>query len=105
MFAIHFYFAKHRVWWVTAFTLSIVCCGVSIQNIWQKWLETPIVIDLHEKENTIESIPFPMVTLCVETKFYKREFDVAAVFHSFKQSLANISDIEYEFLKLIILFI
>lgn len=61
---VHFCFANHRVFWIAAFSVSICLCGASIQNIWEKWTETPLVMSLSEKELTVSEIPFPMVTVC-----------------------------------------
>lgn len=49
--------------WITCFTCSVVICITSSRNLYQSMEANPIVISMNEEPRSIESIPFPAVTL------------------------------------------
>lgn len=57
-----------RLWWLTAFVLSIYGCTSLIMHIWQRWERSPVIVSFAEKSTPIWQIPFPAVTICSETK-------------------------------------
>lgn len=66
---------SERFWWAIAIGLAIWFCGISVENVWAKWRDMPIKMT----ENTvpISTIPFPTITICPETKTYKRKLNLA----------------------------
>lgn len=63
----------HRIWWVTAFILSISCCLSLIYSMWQKWVDCPVIVSFDHRPLTISVIPFPATTIC---PFIKTKSDV-----------------------------
>ncbi|XP_005178342.2 pickpocket protein 28 [Musca domestica] len=59
---------KEKLFWISVFFVSICCCTNLIQNIYEKWTETPVIVSFSEKSTPVWSIPFPAVTICSETK-------------------------------------
>lgn len=47
-----------------------------------------------EKKTPISLIPFPMITICPETKALKEKLDVAAMFRSSNGTKKKLTDIE-----------
>lgn len=78
-----------------AFGLSVLLCGSSIQNIWMKWRTYPVIMTLTERDSSIASIPFPMVTICPQTKTYQSKLDVTSAYRTLKESKELLSDTEY----------
>lgn len=89
-------FQNNRIWWVTSFILSICLCGYSIQHIWEKWYERPIVMSLNEKEFAISEIPFPTVTICPEIKTTRNKLDLNSAYNLLvSNAQENLTDIEW----------
>lgn len=63
----HFFFFS-RIWWIISFSISLIGCGILIQNIYDKWDESPVIVSFNEKSTPVWEIPFPAVTICPETK-------------------------------------
>ncbi|XP_065354330.1 pickpocket protein 28 [Calliphora vicina] len=59
---------KEKFFWLSVFIVSIYCCSNLIENIYNKWNETPVIVSFSEKSTPVWSIPFPAVTICSETK-------------------------------------
>lgn len=57
-----------RVCFIFAIITMIVCCSISISNLWHIWQKNPLIITLAERPTRVWEIPFPAVTLCPETK-------------------------------------
>lgn len=69
--------------------LSVWLCGYSIQQIWTKWDEKPIVMTISEKEAPISTIPFPGVTICPQTKTKKEKLDLISAYNLLKKKAEN----------------
>ncbi|XP_044759460.1 pickpocket protein 28-like [Coccinella septempunctata] len=57
-----------RIWWIIIFALGIAGSCWMVYEILDKWTTTPVLVSLATKEDTINGIPFPAVTLCPEAK-------------------------------------
>jgi acid-sensing ion channel, other len=78
-----------RVWWITVFCLSVICCG---KLIFDAWNIDPIIISFTEKPTPIWQIPFPAITICPHTfarndrinltKFYEHRQNGQSIFQS-----------------------
>lgn len=64
-----------RLWWMCAFTLSVIACFVFIYQVWEKWHNTPVMVTFDEESTPISKIPFPSVTICTDTKSKQRTFN------------------------------
>lgn len=71
-----------RVWWLIAFILSIYGCSRLIYNIWQRWDRSPVIVSFAEKSTPIWQIPFPSVTICLETKSQSDLFNYTEMYHT-----------------------
>lgn len=71
------FFDKHlyRICWLSTFILSLgVCIGVIYQT-YEKWQNSPIIVNLASEESNIYEIPFPAVTICHEVKVSRSYFN------------------------------
>lgn len=50
------------------FSLTLAGCVYGIVDLYKKWSESPVIISFASKETSIDSIPFPAVTICSESK-------------------------------------
>lgn len=60
-----------RLYWLLTIGISLWLCGSMIRNVSIKWMDYPVRFSLTEKPVEIKAIPFPMVTICPETKAQK----------------------------------
>lgn len=80
IFRICFTSLFHRVWWVTAFILSISCCISLVYTMWQKWAEFPVIISFDHQPLTISAVPFPATTICPFIKTKANVFNYTRVY-------------------------
>lgn len=73
-----------KLWWLIAFLLSIYGCSRLIFNVWQRWDRSPVIVSFEEKATPIWQIPFPAVTICMETKSQSDLFNYTAMYHRIK---------------------
>ncbi|XP_031632054.1 pickpocket protein 28-like [Contarinia nasturtii] len=85
---------SERLWWICAFILSLLLCGASIRNIWMKWRYHPVTVSFIENELPISAIPFPQITVCQQTKFYKEKLDLTSAYSMYVSAPENLSHIE-----------
>lgn len=64
-----------RLWWLVAFLLSIFFCARIISKVWQKWDRNPVIVTFAESSTPIWQIPFPAVTICLQTKTQSNLFN------------------------------
>lgn len=83
-----------RLWWMGAFGLSVLLCGLSIQNILINWNENPVSMSFTEKPVPISTIPFPTVILCSETKTNSSKLNVTSAYDLLRGSWAYLQEIE-----------
>ncbi|XP_037032181.1 pickpocket protein 28-like [Bradysia coprophila] len=94
-----------RVWWMLAIALALFYCGYSIQNVYIKWDQSPVIVSFAEKSTPIWEIPFPAVTICPETKADTSQLNFTDVFHKMKSAGKppyNITDKEDELMAAVI---
>lgn len=73
-----------RIFWLIAFLISIYGCSRLILHIWQRWDRNPVIVSFAEKSTPIYQIPFPAVTICLETKSQSDLFNYTAMYHRIK---------------------
>lgn len=73
-----------RVWWMFAFSLSVMACGIFIYQAAAKWNNTPVIVTFAEESTPVAEIPFPAVTICTDTKVKQRAMNYTRVFRSLK---------------------
>lgn len=57
-----------RIGWMIAFVFSVLCCGMLIQNVYQKWDNNPVIVSFDDAPTPVWKIPFPAITVCPEDK-------------------------------------
>ncbi|XP_014277462.1 pickpocket protein 28 isoform X2 [Halyomorpha halys] len=57
-----------RISWVFFFLVCMVCNAYLIQQAWQKWTDSPVIVAFAETTTPVWNIPFPAVTICSEVK-------------------------------------
>ncbi|KAG4070571.1 hypothetical protein HA402_011958 [Bradysia odoriphaga] len=67
-----------RCWWIVAIIMAACFCGISIQNVWIKWRDSPVIMNMNEKMIPISTIPFPTITICPEVKTRKGKLDLSS---------------------------
>ncbi|RZB39238.1 ASC domain containing protein, partial [Asbolus verrucosus] len=70
-----FKFAKIRIWWLAVLSISLIACAVSVRQVYLKWEQNAVIINLANKETSIFNIPFPAVTICPESKIVPSKFE------------------------------
>lgn len=58
--------AIERTFWFLAFILSIILCGFLIFGTIEKYINNPIIVRASDSAKTVDEIPFPAVTFCIE---------------------------------------
>lgn len=57
-----------RLWWLVAVVLSVYGCYRLIQESYDRWNRSPVIVTFSEKSASVWNIPFPAVTICPEVK-------------------------------------
>lgn len=65
-----------RCWWIIAIGVSMYFCTFSIQKVWIKWRDNPVIMSVYESQIPISKIPFPTVTICPEIKTTHTKLDL-----------------------------
>lgn len=81
---------SERLFWLIALVASLCVCGFLTRDVWTRWTEDPVKMDMIEKPVDAGIIPFPTVTICPEIKTTKNKLDVTAAL----KSPSNLSQIE-----------
>lgn len=71
-----------RVWWILAFVLSLIMCGILINNLYTKWQLSPVIVSFAQQPTPIWKIPFPAVTICPVTKTKNNYLNFTAAYYS-----------------------
>lgn len=53
-----------RFWWIVVVSLSMIGCGITISESYQKWKDNPVIVTFSEKMTRLKHLPFPAVTIC-----------------------------------------
>lgn len=53
-----------RFFWIISFITAMGFSAYFISNIYDKWNVTPVIVGINPKFKTIQSIPFPAITMC-----------------------------------------
>lgn len=64
-------------------------CGLNCYHIWTKWHDKPIKMSINEKGLRISAIPFPVVTICPQTKCTQDKLDLIAAYDLVQESAEN----------------
>lgn len=83
-----------RLWWMIAFTVSVVACAGFIYQAWIKWNNSPVIMTFTEEATHVYDIPFPAVTVCMDSKSKQRMLNYTDVYYKLKDPThkANITN-------------
>ncbi|KAJ6645324.1 F-box-like/WD repeat-containing protein ebi [Pseudolycoriella hygida] len=70
-----------KFWWIVAIALSIFASVYGIVDIWISWNENPVTIHFNNKPRSLDTIPFPAVTICSTEKFDKYNVDINRIYN------------------------
>ncbi|XP_013112148.2 pickpocket protein 28-like [Stomoxys calcitrans] len=59
---------KEVFFWICIFILSTLYCMQTISKIYDKWIDTPVIVSFSERSTPISDIPFPAITMCSEIR-------------------------------------
>lgn len=100
-------FFVYRVWWIIAVIISMFLCSSLIQDLWEKWKESPVIISLDHRLDSIGTIPFPAVTICPLSKLSINKFNYTDTYRSILkldgEKSRNLSNEEYSILYCVIM--
>jgi amiloride-sensitive sodium channel len=68
-------------------------CGTSIYLVYQKWEQSPVIVNFANRGTPIYKIPFPAITICPETKSEQKKFNYTDI-HNKKGNNINVTDDE-----------
>ncbi|CAG9812681.1 unnamed protein product [Phaedon cochleariae] len=63
-----------RFWWFIVFGCTLAVCIFTITIVYQRWLQSPIIVSFATRDTPIYSIPFPAVTICSESKSIQSKY-------------------------------
>lgn len=65
-----------RSFWLVLFLISMAGSAYMIQEVWQKWQDSPVIVSFSESWTPVWQIPFPAVTICSEAKSKNKIFNI-----------------------------
>ncbi|VEN48136.1 unnamed protein product, partial [Callosobruchus maculatus] len=68
-----------RIWWIIWLVVSMILCGMMVYQIFDRYINYPVLIAFSMKESRLQEIPFPAVTICPRAKFSLSRFNATAV--------------------------
>lgn len=86
----------NRIWWIIAFGMSVLLCNYYIISIYFNWRANLVTVNFAEKEVSVSEIPFPTVTICPQTKFYKETINLQNAYELYSISPEFLTKTEYE---------
>ncbi|XP_045500213.1 pickpocket protein 28-like [Colias croceus] len=86
--------AVEKIFWLFMFSSSVILCSVLIRKVWIKWNESPVIVSFAETSTPVWQIPYPAVTVCVETKAKQTQFNFTDYYHLYNNASANLTDEE-----------
>jgi Amiloride-sensitive sodium channel len=78
-----------RYWWSIVVVISIFFCGSLISDIFMRYRDSPVIINLANEETSIFQIPFPAITVCPQIAAISTA-DKSHYFNIEKHSLYNL---------------
>ncbi|XP_038222386.1 pickpocket protein 28-like [Zerene cesonia] len=85
-----------KVFWLFMFSSSVILCSVLIRKVWIKWNESPVIVSFAETSTPVWQIPYPAVTVCIETKAMQTKFNFTEYYHLYNNAstYGNLTDEE-----------
>lgn len=76
--------------------MTIICSTFLIYKTYYKWITSPVVVTFAMTETAIWKIPFPAVTVCMESSANSAVFNYSDVYLKYLEH-QNITEDEYLF--------
>ncbi|KAM3965775.1 pickpocket protein 28 [Aphomia sociella] len=88
--------STERIFWLFVFTCCVVLCAGLIRKVWIKWNVSPVIVSFAESSTPVWQIPYPAVTVCLETKAKQSVFNFTEYYHLYNDSGTRENLTEYE---------
>ncbi|XP_059052635.1 pickpocket protein 28-like [Achroia grisella] len=88
--------AVEKIFWLFMFICCVILCAGLIRKVWIKWNISPVIVSFAETSTPVWQIPYPAVTVCLETKAKQSQFNFTAYYHLYNdtEKRANLTDEE-----------
>ncbi|XP_063829494.1 pickpocket protein 28-like [Ostrinia nubilalis] len=73
-----------KLFWTFMFISCVVLCALQIFKVYTKWNDTPVIVTFAETTTPVWQIPYPAVTMCLETKAKQTTFNYTKYFHLYR---------------------
>lgn len=84
-----------KLFWLIAFVSCIFGCCRLIFHIYQRWERSPVIVSFAERSTPIWQIPFPAVTICMETKSQSDLFNYTEMYHKIRNIDHGLADNDF----------
>ncbi|RZF36224.1 hypothetical protein LSTR_LSTR008550 [Laodelphax striatellus] len=64
-----------KAFWIVMLCLSTAGCSQQMYRVWKKWEESPIILSFGNDMKSLSEIPFPAVTICIDSGLNKAIVD------------------------------
>ena len=81
-----------RAFWMMVVCMALACTSYQVFNIWQQWVDDPVVTTLNTISLPVERIDFPAVTLCPQGS--TEDIIDNFFYHQFEEWFLNQPDVE-----------
>ncbi|CAH2072943.1 unnamed protein product, partial [Iphiclides podalirius] len=85
-----------KLFWLFMFICCLVFCARSINSAYTKWNESPLIVSFSENPTPVWEIPYPAVTVCLETKSMQTRFNFTKYFHLYTNNITYVKLTEEE---------
>ncbi|XP_068913463.1 pickpocket protein 28-like [Tenebrio molitor] len=92
-----------RIWWFIVFSICLGVCITSIYFVYQKWEQSPVIVNFANRGTPIYEIPFPAVTVCPESKSATDKFNFTKIMQKKEDEvpLTLLEETQFEYMSLI----
>ncbi|XP_053610763.1 pickpocket protein 28-like [Plodia interpunctella] len=76
-----------RIFWLFAFICGCVLCAGLIVKTYNKWSTSPVIVTFAEKTTPTWQIPYPAITICLESKSRATVFNFTENYNRYNDSV------------------
>lgn len=87
-----------KLFWLVTFLVSVGLCGYLIKNVYSKWTNSPVIVTVSEKLVSVDTVPFPSVTICPQIKSRAGKYNFGDMLNKFKEN-NNFNESQVDMLK------
>lgn len=83
-----------RIYWVIFFITAIATCFISIQSVYNRWKNFPLIISFDTEAMPVYEIPFPSIVICPQFKTNTRIFNFTDVYTRARAENASFEELD-----------